>query len=279
VDLRGFERAENFPVALRLLPRQVRQDLRAVYDVVRTIDELGDGPAGQVPGGRTAALQDFAADLGGVWSGDRPRTPVLVRLVPVVRRRNLPQDPFDRLVRANLQDQQVTGYRTFEDLLGYCALSAAPIGELVLCVFGAGTAGRRALSERVCAALQVVEHLQDVAEDRRAGRVYLPAEDLAAAGVDLPELDAPSASPQLRRLIAAELVRVEELLDAGAPLVGSLRGWARVAVAGYVAGGRAAVDAVRRTGGDVLGRPAAVRRRDVLRHVAGTLRAARRAAR
>jgi squalene synthase HpnC len=268
--LRQKEQAENFPVALRLLPRDLREGLRAVYDVVRTIDDLGDDPA-VAPAARLAALTAFADDLRRVWSAGDPRAPVLVRLVPAVRRHHLPHDCFDRLIRANIIDQQVSRYETFSDLLGYCDLSAAPIGELVLHLFDRATPERIALSDRVCAALQVAEHLQDVAEDRRHGRIYLPQEDLAAHGVGEADLDAPAATPALRRLIAAEADRVAELLESGPPLVAGLSGWARLAVAGYVAGGRAAVDGLRRVDGDVLPGSPGVRRRDLLRHLGADL--------
>jgi squalene synthase HpnC len=274
VGLRAKERAENFPVALRVLPRAVRADLRAVYDVVRTVDDLGDELAEQRPGQRTAALEAFRADLARVWSTGSPAAGVLVRLVPTVRRHDIPMDPFDRLVRANLTDQRVPRYASFEDLLGYCDLSAAPIGELVLHIAGAATPERIALSGRVCAALQIAEHLQDVAEDRGKGRVYLPQEDLAAHGVPESDLDAPAASPALRAAVAALADRVEGLLDSGLPLVAGLTGWSRLAVAGYVAGGRAALDGLRRVDGDVLAGSPGVRRRDLLQHVAGVLLAA-----
>jgi len=259
-DLRAMERRENFPVALRVLPRELRADLRAVYDAVRTIDELGDAAAGD----RTAALTGFADDLGRVWTGDPPEHPVLLGLRSAVIRRNLPREPFDRLVAANLADQRVTRYATFDDLLGYCDLSAAPVGRLVLALFGQDGPRQRVLSDRICAGLQVVEHLQDVGEDRRAGRVYLPQTDLRAFGVAETDLDDPVASPAVRRLVLAELDRVTGLFDAGAPLLPMLHGWARLAVAGYLAGGRAAAAAIRRTGGDVLGGSPRVRRRDLL---------------
>ena len=88
----------------------------------------------------------------------------------------LPPGPFERLIEANRLDQVVTRYETFAQLLGYCQLSAAPVGELVLHVFGAATPERIALSDRICAGLQIIEHLQDIAEDHARGR------DLHAAG-------------------------------------------------------------------------------------------------
>lgn len=272
--LRAKERAENFPVALRLLPRRFRQHLVAIYDVVRVIDDLGDEAAGD----RTAQLEAFAEDLARVWTGDQPQAAVLRRLVPTVRATGLPRELFDRMIAANLQDQRVREYATYEELRQYCTLSADPVGRMVLWVFGVApdtaigakaggqvTAGE--LADRVCTALQLVEHWQDVAEDRRRGRVYLPKEDMFHYGVSPSDLDRPAATAALRRLMAFETERAAALLDSGAPLVGMLRGWARLAVAGYVAGGRAAVDALRRSGGEVLARPPRTRKRDMLRHL------------
>jgi squalene synthase HpnC len=257
------ERAENFPVALRILPKALQVDLRAVYDVCRLIDDVGD----EATGDRTAWLSMLAAELTELWRGGPVTTPELRRLVPTVRVHDLREEPFQRLVRANLQDQRVFRYADSAELLAYCALSAAPIGRLVLALFDATTDERTLASDRVCAGLQLVEHWQDVAEDRRAGRVYLPQDALAEFGVPETDLDAPVASPALRRLVLAETRRADELLDAGNGLVRGLRGWARIAVAGYLAGGRATVDALRQAGGEVLSGPPRPRRRDVLRHL------------
>jgi squalene synthase HpnC len=261
--LREKERAENFPVALRVLPRRVRTHLTAVYDVVRTVDDLGDEAAGD----RTALLEEFRADQATIWTGGTPRHPVLRRLAPTVRACGLAHEPFDRIVQANLVDQRVTTYASYEELRDYCRLSADPVGRIVLGIFGAETPETVELSDRVCTALQLVEHWQDVAEDRRRGRVYLPREDLDRFGVAEADLDLPAATGPVRRLVLFETDRAADLLESGAPLVRLLKGWARVAVAGYVAGGRGAVAALRRCGGDVLAAAPRTRRRDVVREV------------
>lgn len=265
--LREHERAENFPVALRVLPAALRHDLRAVYDVVRTIDELGDSACGD----RTAALGQFASELEKVWVGVPTHEPVLRRLVPTVSARHLTAQPFLALVAANLADQRVTGYETFDELMGYCALSAAPVGQLVLQLLGATTPERLSSSDKVCSGLQLIEHCQDVAEDRRSGRIYLPRQDMDRFGVRPSDLDACSASPAVRRLVLHETNRAQGLLDSSVALLQDLHGWGRLAVAGYIAGGRAAVDAVRRADGDVLANTAPARRRDLLRHLAREL--------
>jgi squalene synthase HpnC len=242
---------ENFPVALRLLPGRYRQHLTAVYGFARSADDMGDEAS---PDERLALLDELEADLGRLYQpdGEGPRLPVIQALAPAVAQCAIPAQPFLDLIQANRQDQVVTRYQTFDELVGYCRLSANPVGRIVLYVFGAATPSRERLSDLVCTALQLAEHWQDVAEDLRAGRVYLPAEDFAGHGVTEADLAAPTASPQVRRLIEFEVRRAAGLLDEGAPIVGTLRGFARAAVAGYVAGGRAALAAITASGCDVL---------------------------
>ena len=255
---------ENFPVASRLLPRRVRAHLLAIYGFARLVDELGDA----APGDRLAALQELEADLDRAFQG-RAEHPLLVRLQATLRECALPREPFARLIEANRADQRVHQYETWEQLRGYCALSANPVGELVLRVFGEATPARIALSDSICTALQLIEHCQDVSEDYAAGRVYVPAEDLRRFGCS-PELLAGAVSdpaapvpPPVRAVLAFELQRARGLLAAGRPLVGQLRGRPRVAVAAFLAGGAAALEAIERAGCDVRSgppRPARARR-------------------
>ena len=245
----GQAAAENFPVALRLLPQRYRQHLAAVYAFARVTDDMGDEAP---PAERLALLSELEADLGRLYDGAAPRLAVIRGLAPAVDECAIPQQPFRDLIEANRQDQAVSRYESFDALLAYCTLSANPVGRIVLRVFGAATPQREILSDRVCTALQLAEHWQDVAEDLRAGRVYLPQEDLARFGVTERDLAAPQAGPQVKALMAFEEQRARALLDKGAPLVGTLRGAARVAVAGYVAGGRAALAAIAAADHDVL---------------------------
>ena len=173
-------------------------------------------------------------------------------LAAVVGECGVPQQVFADLIRANRQDQVVTRYPAFSDLAGYCELSANPVGRIVLYVFGAATPERMILSDRVCTALQLAEHWQDVAEDYQAGRIYLPAEDMERFGCAESDLAAPSAGSAPPGPDGVRGGAGGPLLDEGAPLVGNLHGSARVAVAGYVAGGRAALAAITAAGHDVL---------------------------
>jgi phytoene/squalene synthetase len=199
-------RDENFPVALWLLGPATRRHLLAIYGFARLVDDTGD----EVAGDRLALLDQIEHEL------DVPVHPLMRTLASTIGECSLPREPFLRLIEANRRDQFVARYDSFEELLDYCRLSAAPVGELVLHVFGAATPARIALSDKLCAGLQVVEHLQDVDEDRARGRVYIGGFD-AAGGA-------------------------RTLLSEGAPLVGLLRGRARLAVAGFLAGGRVALD-------------------------------------
>jgi squalene synthase HpnC len=236
--------SENFPVALRLLGARWRADLLAIYGFARLVDDAGDEAAGD----RLALLDWIEHDLDRIYAHQTPEHPVNRALQPVIAERRLPAAPFKRLIDANRQDQHVTRYQTFDQLLGYCELSAAPVGELVLHVFGAATAERIALSDKVCAGLQVTEHIQDVSEDLARGRVYLPAEDLARFGVD--DLSKPPEG--FRSVIAFEVRRARTLLAEGSRLIRTLSGRPALAVAGFVAGGRAALSAIERADYDVL---------------------------
>jgi squalene synthase HpnC len=243
--------AENFPVALRMLPRRYRDHLMAVYTFARTVDDIGDEAP---PDERLGLLDRLDDDLTRLYATPpgQPRDRAVAGLAAAVTDCGIPAQPFRDLIAANRQDQVVTRYETFDELLGYCRLSANPVGRIVLQVFGCSTPARAELSDSICSALQVVEHLQDVAEDYRAGRIYLPAQDMRAHGCTEQDLAGQVAPPQLRGLIQAEAARAAAMLDSGAPLIGQLRGWARLAVAGYLAGGRAALAALAAAHYDVL---------------------------
>jgi squalene synthase HpnC len=250
---------ENFPVALRMLPTRRRTYLMAVYGFARTTDDIGDrAPREQ----RMGLLDELEADLrrlyashGGVGeggAGEGPQTRVVRSLAPTVTDCDVPIQPFLDLIQANRQDQVVSRYQTFAELLDYCRLSANPVGRIVLHVFGCFSERQAELSDSVCTALQLAEHWQDVAEDLHVGRIYLPVQDMNEFGCTEEDLSQASASPQVRALIAAETGRAKVMLEAGAPLIGTLHGAARLAVAGYVAGGRAALAAITAADHDVL---------------------------
>ncbi len=279
---------ENFPVAPFFLPRAWRDDLMAVYGFARLVDDIGDGDL--APGGadarhlgvapadaddRLVVLDAFETDLRRVFDGT-PQHPLLVALRPTVRRCGLTPEPFLGLIAANRQDQRVRRYETYEELLAYCELSANPVGRLVLAITGTTSPERVRRSDAICTALQIVEHLQDVKEDLGRDRIYLPAEDMSRFHVTQADLAAPTGSASVRALVAFEAERAGSLLNEGTPLVGSVHGRLKLLLAGFVAGGRAALDAVAAAGHDVLPGPPKPTRARLLREVGAVLRRARR---
>src|SRR5580693_2037391 len=257
---------ENFSVAARVLSRSHRRHLLAVYGFARLADELGDEHSGD----RLVALDWLEGELDRAYAGGA-RHPLLRSLQATISECDLPREPLVRLIEANRQDQRVTRYQTWEQLRDYCELSANPVGELVLGVFGLLTPERIALSNRVCTALQLAEHLQDVREDVLRGRLYLPAADLARFGCSHEQLivlieggerrgdrsgmrkgayahshGSQDERERLRKVISFETARARKLLQAGVALVHSVPGRPKLALAAFVAGGRAALEEIER---------------------------------
>lgn len=235
---------ENFPVTSRLFPRDVRRDLLRIYGFARLCDDIGD----EVPGDRLASLDRLASELHEIFTGGEPTHPLLRDLARTVRWRSLPPEPFDRLIEANRRDQSVNRYATFEELRAYCALSANPVGELVLRVCGVWTPRRGELSDEVCTGLQLVEFWQDLGEDVAKGRLYVPVEDLERFGVAPDEFPRGVVGERFGALMRFEAERTRALLLAGRALSRDLGGRVGFAVRLFTAGGLAALDDLRRRG-------------------------------
>jgi squalene synthase HpnC len=253
--------AENFPVALRVLPKRWRAHLTALYGFARLVDDIGDEPLPGLPPGATPEqvtatrlklLDELEADVRRIYENQVPALQAIKDLGRTVGDCAVPAQPLYDLIQANRQDQLVTRYETYQDLADYCTLSANPVGQVVLAIMGAATPERIKASDSVCTALQVIEHTQDVAEDLANGRIYLPKQDMDAYQVTEEDLAQGTAGKRVRDLVKFEADRAAKALDEGSPLVGTLRGMARLAIAGYVAGGRATLKAIEASGYDVL---------------------------
>jgi squalene synthase HpnC len=260
-ELLGRASTENFPVASVVLPKSARRHLFAFYGFARLVDYLGDDYAGN----RLDALRWLESETqSALHLRVEPRAEaegpdaLIVNAAASVRDLRIDPQPLFDLIEANRRDQETAAYETFEDLLGYCRLSAEPVGRLVLSVFGVDGAEPLAYSDAMCTGLQLAEHWQDILEDACAGRVYLPREDLRRFRVDASLLTSGPATPELRALMVFEVARARRYLDTGLPLLGMVTGRTRWAVAGFWAGGHAALDAIARRDFDVL-RPAARR--------------------
>lgn len=246
IDARA--RSENFPVASWLAPREARPHLKAVYGFARLVDNLGD----EAEGDRAALLDELEHELDGP-----PRTEVMKRLHATIAARNLPREPFRRLIEANRIDQRKSRYETWDEVREYCTYSADPVGRLVLAVYGRAEEPELvAMSDDVCTGLQLVNFIQDPPRDLALGRVYLPQEDLRRFGVQDEELAGPH-SAKIAALLGFETLRARPLLSRGLPLAAALGRRAGKSVALYARGGLAALDALEQAGWDVFSsRPA-----------------------
>ena len=240
---------ENFTVGSLLLPRGTKKHLHALYAFARTTDDIGD----ESEGDRLANLDAWEEDFRRIRDG-APRHPVHVALVETVRKFDIPDEPFLKLIEANRIDQRKTRHETFQDLLHYCDHSANPCGHLVLYAFGERDAEARRLADFTCTALQLVNFWQDLATDWAKGRVYLPQEDLRRFAYTEEELSRGEVNDRFRELMRFEAARTREFFDRGLPLADRLRGAARLDVRLFSRGGMRVLDLVERAGYDVFRR-------------------------
>jgi len=219
---------ENFSVASRLVPASLRLDLARVYAYCRTTDDLGD-ESGAHATSRLTRWRDEVAEL---FGGGAPVHPVLVALRQTALRHDLPAGPFLDLIAANLQDQRVRAYETWSELAAYCALSAAPVGRIVLRLFDLGDPDAGRLSDDVCTGLQLANFAQDVSRDAALGRRYLLVPEVERLGV--------------AGAVRAHCERARGLLASGVALERMASGRLRLQLSLYRLGGLAIVDAIER---------------------------------
>ena len=211
-DLRSGKghRDENFPVASWLIQARHRAPILAFYEFVRTADDIADH-AQLTAQKKVEILDEMEADLLGSGNGSA----VAVKLRNVLAERGLSPRHAQDLLKAFRLDATKLRYQNWDDLIGYCAYSAMPVGRYVLDVHGESRSTWPA-SDAICAALQINNHLQDCANDYRGlNRVYVPLDALAAAGTNVEALGAAKASPELMRCIAGLAKRTKALLHEG----------------------------------------------------------------
>jgi squalene synthase HpnC len=222
---------ENFSVASRFVDPEIRRDLMRIYAFCRTTDDLGDESPDGTALDRLARWRD---ELRALYDGLPPVHPVLFALAQTIERRAIPQQPFADLIEANVMDQHVNRYADWDELIGYCRLSAAPVGRMVLRVFGVTTQRAERLSDDVCIGLQLANHAQDVRRDAAIGRKYLVESDVAALGM------AGAAESMVRR--------ARSLLASGEELEGLVPRPLRLQLTLYRMGGLAICKAIEALG-------------------------------
>jgi hydroxysqualene synthase len=199
---------ENFPVASRLIKRQHRPVILAFYEFVRVADDIADHP-GLVSTEKIARLDRLEESLLGRGGSD----PEGLRLRAMLEERNLSPRHAQDLLSAFRQDATKHRYATWDELIDYCSRSAMPVGRFVLDVHGETRATWPA-SDALCAALQIINHVQDCAKDYRAlDRVYIPLDALAANGASFEQLEGRETAPELKACLRGVVARTASLLD------------------------------------------------------------------
>ena len=242
---------ENFSVASWFLPRRLRQHFFNVYAYCRISDDLGDEV------GDTAAslelLGQWQRELDACYDG-APKHPVFVALAETVRQFDIPKHEFSDLLIAFRQDQTVTRFETFDDVLAYCHYSANPVGHLVLYLCGYRDAGRQQLSDYTCTALQLANFWQDVSVDYAKGRIYLPLEDLRRFGVSEQEIALNRNTPAFCAMLKFEVERARDWFRQGLPLIGNVDHELAIDLDLFTRGGQEILRAIENQGFAVLGR-------------------------
>src|SRR5579872_2183582 len=245
---------ENFSVATWFLPKKLRQAFFNVYAYCRISDDLGDEVGD--PAASLALLDQWQTELDACYAGN-PRHPVFVALAETVRKFQIPKHEFSDLLIAFRQDQTITRFETFNDVLAYCRYSANPVGHLVLYLCGYRDVERQQLSDFTCTALQLANFWQDVSVDYAKGRIYLPLEDLRRFGVSEDDIALNQNTPAFVEMMKFEVERARGWLRQGLPLVGKVNRELAVDLELFTRGGQEILHAIEKQGYAVLGnRPA-----------------------
>ena len=242
---------ENFSVATWFLPKHLRQDFLNLYAYCRISDDLGDEVGD--PAAALALLDEWRAELEACYAGT-PRHPVFVALSETVRKFAIPKHEFSDLLIAFRQDQTVTRFETFNDVLAYCRYSANPVGHLVLYLCGYQDAERQQLSDYTCTALQLANFWQDVTVDYAKGRVYLPLEDLRRYSVTEEDLAQNHNTRAFREMMKFEVERARDWFERGLPLLSKVDKELAVDIELFTRGGQEILNAIERQSYAVLGR-------------------------
>jgi squalene synthase HpnC len=175
-----------------------------------------------------------------------------------VREFEIPKHEFADLLTAFRQDQSITRYETFNDLLGYCRYSANPVGHLVLYLCGYGDSERQLLSDYTCTALQLANFWQDVSADFAKGRIYLPLEDLRRFGVSEGMIRDGDNSSAFCEMMRFEVERAREWFTQGLPLIAKVDRKLATDIELFSRGGQEILNAIERQNYAVLGRRPAI---------------------
>lgn len=243
---------ENFHVVSLLLPKELHQDFYNVYAYCRWSDDLGDETGN--PERSLQLLAWWRQELEALYAGHPPSHPVFVALRQTISRRDLPIEPFTKLLDAFVQDQTVIRYEDWEALYGYCEGSANPVGRLVLMLCGYRDEERFRYSDAVCTGLQLANFWQDVSVDLEKGRIYLPLFLIRKHGYTEEELVSRVDRPAFRNAMREAVAKAQSCFDEGKPLIGMLDRRLALDIDLFIRGGEAILQEVIRMDYAVIAR-------------------------
>jgi len=259
---------ENFHVVSFLLPKHLHQDFYNVYAYCRLADDLAD----EIPDTDESLrqLKQWGGELDRMYAGEAEH-PVFVALKGTVAKYRIPKQPFADLIRAFIQDRNVTRYQTWDGVLDYCVYSANPVGRLVLYLCGYSDAERQSLSDATCTALQLANFWQDITIDQQKDRVYLPLDLLAKHDYTVEELFAHKFDQRFVAIMREAVHRARELFLAGLPLTGMVNRRLAVDLELFTRGGMCVLDKIQQQGYDVFSRRPKISKVDRAGLLIGTL--------
>jgi phytoene synthase len=234
--------ARNFAYGIRVLPKDQRRAISAIYAFARRVDDVADGelPVEQ----KRERLHSLRAAL-----DSAPVDPMFVALADARSRYEIPGGPLHALVDGGLQDTEQDRYADFAELDGYCRRVAGAVGVACVAVYGSDDVERAAT---LGVALQLINIMRDVREDWELGRVYLPQDELAAYGVAEHDIATGRAGPEWRALMAFQASRARAHLEEGRGLLASLDSRSAACVSTFAGLYRATLDRIESRGFDVF---------------------------
>jgi hydroxysqualene synthase len=250
-------RHHNFPVASRFLSSSLRPHALAVYAFARGADDFAD--EARFAGRRALELDRWEDMLEACFHGQVPEHPVFVALASTISTFDLPITPFSSLLSGFRADLETTRYATFQDLRGYTALAAEPVGSLFLYLSGYRDPALLRYGHDLATGLALAHFWQDIPADLERGRVYLPVEDLRHFGLDPADLrppgagDRPELAAQLDALLRFQVVRTRALFERARPLIEKLGDDIAVEMAISWHGGMRILDKIYAAGARSLG--------------------------
>ncbi len=225
---------ENFPLWSSLYLTNLMPHLSAIYHFCRTVDDIGDMKKNIA----SKKIEDITKELDACFNKNCNPEDRLFPLMNTITKFDLPKRSFENLVKANGLDTKYNRKETYQDLINYCKLSANPVGEIVLKIFGYNSTEHINLSNYICTGLQIANFLQDVKRDSELGRIYIPIEDLKKFNVKESEIINQTPTNNFNKLIEFQSRRCWNMFNNGVELISLLNGYQKIPISLFINSGR-----------------------------------------